>query len=336
MQLLWLGTSLRIEVDLAKLFLSGKIGWNEFYVASHPYTSMSVITAAYCIIVFISCYAGPKKFDFTLTDKIWPFVTLFSLSYYAVHNYVTDTVPIRLLVVFPALLLWSYHLTKTFADRGGFRGIDDHRWIAAKSSMNNHPVRLFVFSIFYVTLFQPMLLVNNASPGIYIAAAGSTPMGSSDWMLAMAIYAVVLAEYFIDELYQQDFQIAKRTYQATGIIKKPYMKAQIERGFCTRGPFAYSRHPNVVFEQLIWYMLYLWGATCSGCPLNWTLIAPLAFTALCLGSFDLTEKISAKKYPAYEEYQQKVGFMIPIPGRVWVEPLIVDKKIVKSEAFTTQ
>jgi hypothetical protein len=47
--------------------------------------------------------------------------------------------------------------------------------------------------------------------------------------------------------------------------------------------------------------------------LNLSLVGPVALTALFQGSTRLTEEISARKYPAYVEYQERTSRLFPWP-----------------------
>lgn len=50
---------------------------------------------------------------------------------------------------------------------------------------------------------------------------------------------------------------------------------------------------------------------------NWTALGPLLYCAVFQGSTNLTEKISAGKYPEYSEYQRLVGRFIPRLSAFW-------------------
>ena len=45
--------------------------------------------------------------------------------------------------------------------------------------------------------------------------------------------------------------------------------------------------------------------------LNAALVGPVALTALFQGSTNLTEQLSARKYPAYTDYQKRTSRLIP-------------------------
>lgn len=54
-----------------------------------------------------------------------------------------------------------------------------------------------------------------------------------------------------------------------------------------------------------------WATVTSESPLSWTLIPGVSLVALFQGSTWLTERITAAKYPEYEEYQDQVGMFAP-------------------------
>ena len=82
-------------------------------------------------------------------------------------------------------------------------------------------------------------------------------------------------------------------------------------GFVRTGLWAYMRHPNYMAEQSIWLMVYLAGAAATGDWFNWTIGGFILLVFLFRGSSDFSEKISASKYPAYEDYQKNVGRFLP-------------------------
>ncbi len=83
------------------------------------------------------------------------------------------------------------------------------------------------------------------------------------------------------------------------------------RGFIWEGLWKIVRHPNYASEQAIWISFYLFSVAASGEWLNWSLTGSILLILLFLGSSNFSEEISAKKYPAYQDYQQKVPRFIP-------------------------
>lgn len=85
----------------------------------------------------------------------------------------------------------------------------------------------------------------------------------------------------------------------------------MDRGFVVSGLWSWSRHPNFAAEQAIWVVLYQWGCWNTEVFFNWTAIGAAAYLVLFQASTWFTELITAKKYPEYEEYQQRVGKFLP-------------------------
>jgi steroid 5-alpha reductase family enzyme len=67
---------------------------------------------------------------------------------------------------------------------------------------------------------------------------------------------------------QWDYQSKKYALQAAG---KP-LTGEYAVGFLRTGMFRYIRHPNYLFEILIWCAYYLFTWSASGVLFNWTLI----------------------------------------------------------------
>lgn len=107
------------------------------------------------------------------------------------------------------------------------------------------------------------------------------------------------------------FQTAKYKYRDTGKLTPGYTAAELERGFATRGLWAYSRHPNFFAEQTFWFMLYQWSCFATNTPYSWAGIGAVLLVLLFQGSTNLTESITSSKYPEYKAYQEHVGMFIP-------------------------
>ena len=112
-----------------------------------------------------------------------------------------------------------------------------------------------------------------------------------------------------------DYHEAKKEYKKTAKVPQGFHQEDLERGFNTTGLFAYSRHPNFAAEQAVWVSLYGWSCWVTQTYYNWSAIGPIAYLILFQASTWFTELISAKKYPEYKEYQQRVGMFLPkLPG----------------------
>ena len=110
-----------------------------------------------------------------------------------------------------------------------------------------------------------------------------------------------------------DYQGAKHAYLKSAKLpaNSKYSQEDLDRGFVVSGLWSWSRHPNFAAEQAIWFMFYQWGAFTSRSMINWTGVGILGLFGIFHGSTWLTEKISAKKYPQYKDYQKLVGRFLP-------------------------
>jgi steroid 5-alpha reductase family enzyme len=133
-----------------------------------------------------------------------------------------------------------------------------------------------------------------------------------DSMFSKLIFVIVLIEFFADQQ-QWNFHGAKDAYKQTAKVPKEYnfTREQLDRGFNTSGLWAWSRHPNFAAEQGVWLALYQWSCSESETYVNWCFAAALSYLILFQASTWLTELISAKKYPDYKLYQQRVGRFLP-------------------------
>lgn len=111
------------------------------------------------------------------------------------------------------------------------------------------------------------------------------------------------------------YQEAKKEYQKTAKVPQNFDQEDLDRGFNTIGIWAYSRHPNFAAEQSVWVVLYAWSCWITQTYYNWTGIGAVAHLILFQASTWFTELLSARKYPEYKEYQQRVGKFLPkLPG----------------------
>ena len=124
-------------------------------------------------------------------------------------------------------------------------------------------------------------------------------------LFVAALYIGLVALESAADAQQQAFQ--KRKYKA--VKDRVLLKGDIKAGFLRSGLFKYCRHPNYVCEVLLWWVFALFTLPRLG--LNWTLVGAANLTGLFMGSVDLTEQISSKKYPEYAQYQKEVSAFIP-------------------------
>ena len=129
-----------------------------------------------------------------------------------------------------------------------------------------------------------------------------TPLNALDYAAAIAFAGFLIGEAVADEQ-QWKFQTAK--YAAIARGETP------EAGFITTGLFRYSRHPNFLCEQAMWWTYYVFSIAAGAGWLNWTITGAVLLTLLFQASTNLTEKLSARKYPAYADYQRTTNRLMP-------------------------
>ena len=135
------------------------------------------------------------------------------------------------------------------------------------------------------------------------------PLNALDAVAAALYLALVLLEHVAD-LQMFAFQTEKYRRKGAGEDLGPHYG----RGFLTTGTYAYSRHPNYFAEVTMWWAFYLFGVAAGGDALNWTLAGAVMLALLFVppgASLDTTEALSSRKYPEYQQYQQRVSRFVP-------------------------
>jgi steroid 5-alpha reductase family enzyme len=215
-------------------------------------------------------------------------------------------------------LTWNYYR------KGGYSiGSEDYRWEVLRKYIN--PFLFVLFDAIFIALIQNLLLVSITTP-TYVLLLTSTikgqEYGTVDIITGAMIVAILAVEYTADQQ-QWDFHKAKDIYKKSARITGGFTQADLDRGFLTHGLWAWSRHPNFAAEQgmfshtfttndlAVWLTLYQWSTSVTMTAWNWTVVGALAYLALFQASTWFTEFITAKKYPQYKEFQEKVGMFVP-------------------------
>lgn len=200
--------------------------------------------------------------------------------------------------------MWGFRLTFNFYRRGGYKkGGEDYRWMHVRTwPMFRSRVVWFVFSFLVVSIFQSWLLWAITLPlqSLPVHRAVSVPE-----KIFAAGFLFFLALETLTDQQQWEFQCEKR-FQRPRRLGVDY-----DIGFCIDGVFAFSRHMNVWSEQSIWLMVYLAGAVNKGTLCDPMALGSLVLIALTIGSSNLTESLSAAKYPEYKIYQRTTPMLIP-------------------------
>lgn len=175
--------------------------------------------------------------------------------------------------------------------------------------------------MFFISLAQSFLLWSITTPTYVLlltsrlASASPGPDGVPIWGLSdligsRVIIVMVLVSAVADQQ-QWNYQNAKKDYQQTAKVPAKFEQTDLDRGFVTKGLWAYSRHPNFAAEQTFWVVLYQWSCLVTGSLWNWTAIGAVGYLILFQASTWFTELVTAKKYPDYKLYQKKIGKFYP-------------------------
>lgn len=230
-------------------------------------------------------------------------------------------------------LFFTYKLsqyTKLKFNYDIFSHEEDYRWELLRAKV---PKWLFqVFNLTFIAITQNILLFLLAIPthNAAILAPADRGLKLSDYILA-ALSLITLALEFVADNQQYSYQTHKRTgvYNANDWpgARIQWTQADVQRGFITRGLWAWSRHPNFACEQTFWLLQALFPilatprleklAEGSITPLA-SLIPPLALCTLFFSSTLFTESVSEAKYPkAYRAYKSRVSMFVPFLTPVW-------------------
>jgi len=244
-------------------------------------------------------------------DKIWSIVPIAYVWWFAFATGWAD----RPVIMAVMVTLWGIRLTYNFARRGAYtwrfwEGEEDYRWeVLRQKPMFAQPWKWTLFNLFFISLYQNGLILLFCLPILIACGSNTAPLGSWDFLLAGLMLALLVVETIADQQ-QWNYQNEKHRRIAQGLpLEEPYSK-----GFVHSGLWRWVRHPNYAAEQAIWVVFYFFSVAATGRWLNWSATGALLLLVLFQGSSDFSEEISTSKYPAYKEYQSKVGRFLP---RFW-------------------
>ena len=266
-----------------------------------------VSSALYCFV------AGEISRNNSQMDKLWSILPIaYTWIIAAKSGFNPRQVIYAILVTF-----WGIRLTINFARKGAYSikfwcGEEDYRWkiLRAKKPLNNKLVWA-LFDLFFISIYQNALVLAMCLPS-FASMDSAIALGLFDYIAFGGAIFFLLLETVADEqqmfFHTQKYKMLKEG-NSLEELPEPYNK-----GFNTFGLWNYSRHPNYLGEQGIWLMLYLVvisAGVASYNFFNWSMVGPLLIVFIFLGSSNLQEGISSKKYPEYSDYVNKVSKYIP-------------------------
>ena len=208
----------------------------------------------------------------------------------------TETLPVRQVLVGGMVLLWSARLGTHIARRAA-SGIDDPRYASYAQEWGvDAPRRMFTF-------LQSQALASVPLPfAVFLAAHAPRPaLGLQDYAGAAIMLAAVAGEAIADEQLRR----FKRHKPNAGQV-------------CDVGLWRWSRHPNYFFEWLGW-LAYPVIALSHGYAWGWaTLIAPAIMYWILVhvtGIPPLEAQMLRSRGRRYRDYQARTSAFFPRPPK---------------------
>jgi steroid 5-alpha reductase family enzyme len=271
-----------------------------FLASAAPYAIVVPLAFSMATVAFAF---GPLTGDYSWVDRLWSiapvlFAWIFALSGTRSHAAYAAAVLVT---------VWGARLTSNFARRGGYSGTEDYRWSVLRGCIKNRAAWQ-LFNAFFICACQMSVMVLFSSPVARISSAqdrGLTPAFLGALLLALCFIA------FETTADVQQWKFHERKAAAARGDAERGKDPEIRRGFLASGLFRYSRHPAYFGELGFWWSIYLAGCAAGGSLLHWTIIGPLALSAIFAGSTRFTESISASKYEDYAEYQRSTSAIVP-------------------------
>jgi steroid 5-alpha reductase family enzyme len=323
-------------------------GLKVLYLSTNPLVSATAFAGVLAAIVFV--VAEINK-NYSQVDRLWSIIPTVYNVHYAIYAHAVGLPTARLDFLAAISLLWSVRsiphplpsqpvlrfysrdpqcrLTYNYWRKGGYTiGSEDYRWEVLKDYIG--PSLFVLFDIFFIAAAQSFLLLSVTFPTyvLVLSTHVQARLLPVDYGFG-ALLLTAIAGSFVADQQQWNYQNAKALYKKTAKVTPGYHPVDLDRGFLTTGLWQYSRHPNFAFEQSVWVGLFVWSCRLVGTFGNWAGVGAGMYLILFQASTWFTELLSARKYPEYKEYQQRVGKFVP-PGRESGKPGdFSDKREVK-------
>ena len=267
----------------------------ELYETTDPLKTALWVAGGFALLCWVLSLITK---EYSWVDRLWSITPPLFAVHFAAYDGFDDA---RLDLMAALAVLWGVRLTYNFARKGGYKpGGEDYRWEEIKGKIG--PFWFQVLNATFLAPFQNFLLLLIVLPSYAAYRSKGAPLNALDYAAAAAFILFFLGETIADEQ-QWRFHEAKHAAMARG--EKP------KNDFLTTGLFRYSRHPNFFCEQAMWWTYYVFSIAAGAGWLNWTITGAVVLTLLFQGSTGLTEKISARKYPAYADYQRTTNRLMP-------------------------
>jgi len=192
------------------------------------------------------------------------------------------------------VIAWAVRLTYNWAC--GWPGLNHEDWRYA-DLRTKAKLPYWLVSLGAIHYFPTLQVFLGCLPLYAAFALGRAGWGALDWLALLVTGGAIAIETIADE----QLRSFNRKKQPGEI--------------CTRGLWAYSRHPNYLGELGFWWGLWLFGLAAHP-AWAWTVIGPIAMTFMFLfASIPMLEERSMARRPGYAEHVQRVSKLVPWPPR---------------------
>ncbi|KAK5990003.1 hypothetical protein PT974_08266 [Cladobotryum mycophilum] len=309
--------------------ISSLDGLKGLYLETNPLVSGFAASIA---IGFIALVSSEINRNYSQIDRLWSILPNLYVVHIAAWARLSGLPHARLDLIAAATTAWSIRLTYNYWRKGGYQiGSEDYRWEIIKAKVPG--VIFFVFNVTFIAFIQSILLFLFSCAPAYVILLSTQlepEIKTTDLVYLGAELALVFSEWVSDGQ-QWNYHAAKKQYKEDGTVAEGFTQADLERGFLTKGLWAYSRHPNFLAEQTIWFVLYNWSCWASESVYQWAGVGAISLILLFQGSTVLTESITGGKYSGYDHYRREVGMFIPISVFPYEAPVRQPKIIRTSE-----
>ena len=263
-----------------------------------------VLMTAVAILCFI---VSEITRNYSQVDKLWSLMPI-------VYSWITSAIfpSSRVFIMSSLVTVWGLRLSYNFSRKGGYniipwKGEEDYRWkVMRENSLLKGRLRFRLFNFFFISFYQNILILLFSSPLLMAAGNQDKPLTIIDFLAGVFMLTFIIIESIADnQLYR--FHQEKKS----GENESRRYKKSLRKGFMTEGLWKYVRHPNFTAEQLIWICFYFFGVAASGQWINFSLTGAILLILLFIGSSQLTEGISSRKYPEYSIYRKEIPRFIP-------------------------
>jgi len=267
---------------------------------------IALISTVYCFIV------GEITSNNSQVDKLW---SILPIAYVWIIAGYGDFTP-RLVIMALLVSFWGIRLTTNFALKGAYQwkfwtGEEDYRWKYLRERPEFQARwKWTIFNLFFISFYQLTLILLFSLPALVALQFNNNPLHIFDYVIAALMFFFIVYEMIADI---QHWKYQSKKWSLINQGKELY--DDYKKGFLDKGLWAYSRHPNYFAEQAIWICFYLFNISAGAAWFNWSLAGCLLLLILFQGSSNLSEDISASKYPEYKEYQKKTSRFIPLPRK---------------------